>query len=435
MSPSLYDFAISDLGERKIPSPLNTAGFVADNKRLLFDCYLNSYDQNKNRHGQPLSVELAGPREKIFFAPARAKAAVVTCGGLCPGINDVIRSITMELFYRYGVKNILGIRYGFRGLIPEYGLKPLLLSPELVKDITSIGGSFLSCSRGHQNVDRMIRTLTDYQIDMLFCIGGDGTMRAVEEINAKLRQKDLKIAVIGIPKTIDNDLNLIQKSFGFDTAIAQTVHAIRCAHVEAKGAINGIGLVKIMGRLSGHIAANAALAQNDTNFVLIPEVPFALHGNKGFLSYLEKRIKASGHAVILVAEGAGQDLLRNHTDTIETDPSGNLRLYDIGIFLKNEIEKYFQKINLEINLKYIDPSYMIRSVPANAADSIYCGSLGQDAVHAAMAGKTGLLVALMKGEYVHLPLSAAASRRKIDPRGEVWLRVLEATGQPPVMED
>ena len=435
MSSPIYDFTIADLGERKIASPLNIANFMADNKRLLFDCYLDSDAESKGRQGLPLSIELAGPREKIFFDPNLTKAAIVTCGGLCPGINDVIRSITMELFYRYGVKDIAGIKYGFRGLIPEYGYKPIPLSPEIVKDITSIGGSILSCSRGHQDIDTIIKSLSDSRIDILFCIGGDGTMRAVQEITARIMKRGLKIAVVGIPKTIDNDLNLIQKSFGFDTAIAETVHAIRCAHVEAKGAVNGIGLIKIMGRLSGHIAANAALAQNDTNFVLIPEVPFDLNGEKGFLHTLEKRIKSSCHAVVLVAEGAGQDLLRQPDEIIDTDPSGNIRLNDIGIFLKNEIEKYFQKINLESNLKYIEPSYMIRSVPANASDSIYCSSLGQYAVHAAMAGKTGLLVALMRDEYVHLPLSAAVSRRRIDPQAEVWLRVLEATGQPPYMKD
>jgi 6-phosphofructokinase 1 len=435
MNSPIYDFTISELGERKIVSPLNIANFLSSDKRLLFDCHLDSYAENKDRQGLPLSIELAGPSRNIFFDPSFTKAAIVTCGGLCPGINDVIRSITMELFYRYGVKDISGIKYGFRGLIPEYGHKTVQLLPEIVKDITHIGGSILSCSRGHQDINKIIGSLVDSRIDILFCIGGDGTMRAVQQITAGIMQRDLKIAVVGIPKTIDNDLGLIQKSFGFDTAIAQTVHAISCAHVEAKGAVNGIGLIKIMGRLSGHIAANAALAQNDTNFVLIPEVPFTLEGKNGFLPSLEKRIKSSGHAVVLVAEGAGQDLMHRIDDPVETDPSGNLRLYDIGIFLKNKIENYFQRINQEINLKYIEPSYMIRSVPANASDSIYCSSLGQYAVHAAMAGKTGLLVALLRDEYVHLPLSAAVSRRKIDPQGDLWLRVLEATGQPPSMLD
>jgi 6-phosphofructokinase 1 len=429
-----YDFSIADLGERKIISPLNIANFTTEGKRLLFNSFLDTSAESKDRQALPLSIELAGPRQNIYFTPSRTKAAIVTCGGLCPGINDVIRSITMELFYRYEVKDILGIKYGLRGLIPEYCHDIIQLSPDIVKDITSIGGSFLSCSRGPQNIGALVDTLARLKIDILFCIGGDGTMRAVQEIVNEIKKRNLKIALVGIPKTIDNDLNLIQKSFGFDTAISETVKAIRCAHVEAKGAVNGIGLIKIMGRLSGHIAANAALAQNDTNIVLIPEIPFDLYGEKGFLNALERRIKASGHAVILLAEGAGQDLLRRVDDPVVTDPSGNLRLYDTGIFLKNEIEKYFQKINLEINLKYIDPSYMVRSVPADASDSIYCSSLGQYAVHAGMAGKTGLLVALMKEEYVHLPLSAAASRRRIDPQGDLWLRVLEATGQPSSMK-
>ncbi len=385
--------------------------------------------------GDPLSVELAGPREKIFFDPARTKAAIVTCGGLCPGINDVIRSVTMTLFYRYGVKEILGVKYGLWGLNPASALEFINLTPEFVDDITSIGGSILSTSRGPQNVNVMVDYLARLNINILFCVGGDGTMRAVSQIANLINEKNLKIAIVGIPKTIDNDLDLIQKSFGFDTAIEKSVEAIKSAHVEAKGALNGIGLVKIMGRHSGYIAAHAALAQNDTNFVLIPEVPFDLEGERGLLKTLERRIKLRGHAVILVAEGSGQDLIRKDNTLIEKDSSGNIRLLDIGLFLKNAIENHFKKIKLEINLKYIEPSYLIRSVPANASDGIYCSSLGQYAVHAGMAGKTSLLVALMKEEYVHLPLDAAISRRKIDPQGNLWSRVLETTGQPISMKN
>ena len=430
-----YDFTIKNLGEARIKSPLNIANFTQDEKRLLFNSYLDEYSTLTDFEGNPLSLELAGPREKIYFDSARTKAAIVTCGGLCPGINDVIRSVTMTLFYRYGVKDIMGIKYGLRGLNPAYGYKFINLTPELVDDITSIGGSILSTSRGPQDINIMVDYLNKLNINILFCVGGDGTMRAASQISDLINEKNLKIAIIGIPKTIDNDLDLIQKSFGFDTAIEKSVEAIKSAHVESKGALNGIGLIKIMGRLSGHIAAHAALAQNDTNFVLIPEVPFDLEGEKGFLKTLEKRIKLKGHAVILVAEGSGQDLLKNDSIPIEKDSSGNIRLLDIGIFLKNSIESYFKRINLEINLKYIEPSYLIRSVPANASDSIYCSSLGQYAVHAGMAGKTSLLVALMKEEYVHLPFNAEISRKRIDPQGNLWLRVLETTGQPISMKN
>jgi 6-phosphofructokinase 1 len=430
-----YDFFITNLGKRLFKSPLNISNFTQDKKRLLFNTYLDNYLSCTDKEGQPLSVELAGPRDKIFFDPSQTKATIVTCGGLCPGINDVIRSLTMTLFHRYGVKNILGVKYGLMGLNPASGLKLISLTPEFVNDITSIGGSILSTSRGPQDVDVMVDYLVRLNINILFCIGGDGTIRAAEKIIAEVTRRNLKIAIVCIPKTIDNDLNLIQKSFGFDTAIEKTVEAIKSAHVEAKGAFNGIGLIKIMGRNSGHIATHAALAQNDTNFVLIPEVPFDLEGKNGFLTTLKKRIKSRGHAVILVAEGAGQDILRNNISPMEKDPSGNIRLLNIGLFLKNAIEDYFKKIDLEINLKYIEPSYLIRSVPANASDSIYCNSLGQYAVHAGMAGKTGILVALMKDEYVHLPLNTVTSSRKIDSQDNTWLRVLETTGQPPSMKN
>jgi 6-phosphofructokinase 1 len=430
-----YNFSITNLGKRLIKSPLNIGNFTQDKKRLLFNSYLDNYLSSTDKKGQPLSVELAGPRDKIFFDPSQTKAAIVTCGGLCPGINDVIRSLTMTLFHRYGVKKILGVKYGLMGLNPASAHKFINLTPEFVKDITSLGGSILSTSRGPQDVKVMVDYLVRLNINILFCIGGDGTIRAAEKITAEVTRRNLKISIVCIPKTIDNDLNLIEKSFGFDTAIEKAAEAIKSAHVEAKGAFNGIGLIKIMGRNSGHIATHAALAQNDTNFVLIPEVPFDLEGKNGFLITLKKRIKSRGHAVILVAEGAGQDILRNNISPMEKDPSGNIRLLNIGLFLKNAIEDYFKEIDLEINLKYIEPSYLIRSVPANASDSIYCNSLGQYAVHVGMAGKTGILVALMKDEYVHLPLNTVTSSRKIDSQDNTWLRVLETTGQPPSMKN
>ncbi|NLN38556.1 MAG: ATP-dependent 6-phosphofructokinase, partial [Smithella sp.] len=405
------DFKITSLGPCRIGSPLNLSGFISDNNRILFNSRIDDYADRLDESGRPLSLECAGPREKIFFDPAHTKAAVVTCGGLCPGINDVIRSLTMTLFYRYGVKQILGIKYGLRGLNPAFGHKPVHLTPDFVKDITHIGGSILSSSRGPQDADVMVDYLESMKVNILFCVGGDGTMRAAEKLTQTITARGTSISVIGIPKTIDNDLSLIERSFGFDTAIEKTVEAIRCAHVEAKGAHHGIGLVKIMGRESGYITATAALAQGDANFVLIPEVPFDLEGKKGFLETLKKRMKAREHAVILVAEGAGQELMNQGSTQRKTDASGNIRLYDIGLFLKNSIEEYFSQQNFEINLKYIEPSYLIRSVPANASDSIYCSLLGQYSVHAAMSGKTGLLVALRKDEYVHLPLSAVISGR------------------------
>jgi 6-phosphofructokinase 1 len=430
-----YDFTIQSLGECTIDSPLNVSYYTTDNRRVLFNVDLHHYADLKAPDGLPLSVEVAGPRAKIVFDPARTKAAIVTCGGLCPGINDVIRAVVMELYYRYGVQNIIGIRYGFQGFIPKYRHEVVQLSPEVVKDIHAIGGSILSSSRGRQEIGEIVNTLKHMNIDILFCIGGDGTMRAAEYITDEITKRTLNVSVIGIPKTIDNDLNLIQKTFGYDTAISEAVKAIECAHVEAKGAPMGIGLVKIMGRQSGHITTGAALAMSDVNYVLIPEVPFDLEGENGFLKVLERRLLLRSHCVILVAEGAGQELMHREDGPVETDASGNLRLQDIGPFLKTRIEDYFKQKGMEVNLKYIDPSYTIRSVPANASDSIYCGALGQYAVHAGMAGKTGMLVGLMKDEYVHLPLKMVGSGAKVNPEGNVWMRVLESTGQPPSMKN
>lgn len=338
------------------------------------------------------------------------------------------------MYFNYNVKNIVGVKYGLRGLNPDFKHELVRLSPEVVKDISSFGGSILSTSRGPQDIRVIVDYLTKSNINILFCIGGDGTIRAAEKITAEINKQNLKIAVICIPKTIDNDLHLIQKSFGFDTAIEKAAEAIKSAHVEARGMFNGIGLIKIMGRHSGHIAAYATLAQSDVNFVLIPEVPFDLEGQSGFLTALKKRMNARGHAVIIVAEGAGQNLLKGDNCPLEKDASGNIRLLDIGLYLRHAIENYFKKSNMEINLKYIEPSYLIRSVPSNASDDIYCNMLGQYAVHAGMAGKTGILVGLLKDEYVHLPLKAVASGRKIDPQGDIWLRVMETTGQPASMK-
>ena len=435
MGFELKDFSIQCLGERTIPSSVMVSYFTPDDKRTLFNNDLQHFLEDKTSAEAPLSLEIAGPREHIYFDPPKTKAAIVTCGGLCPGINDVIRSVVMELYHRYGVGNIVGIRYGFQGLISRFGHQVVELTPEIVNDIHADGGSILSSSRGRQDIEEMVNVLKRMNVDIFFCIGGDGTMRAVECITEEITRRQLNISVIGIPKTIDNDLNLIDKTFGFDTSISEAVKAIQCAHVEAKGAPMGIGLVKIMGRQSGHIAVHAALAQNDVNFVLVPEVPFDLEGENGFLKALENRMRQRHHCVILVAEGAGQDLMRRNDSIIETDASGNLKLLDIGLFMKSTIEDYFKKVGIDINLKYIDPSYMIRSVRANAGDSIYCGALGQYAAHAGMAGKTGMLVGLFRGEYVHLPLKIVTSGKTVDPVGNIWMRVIESTGQPLSMKN
>lgn len=356
-------------------------------------------------------------------------AAVVTCGGLSPGLNDVIRSIVMELWHGYHVTEIHGIRYGYEGLISRHGHRPLKLRPETVSNIQSFGGTILGSSRGPQSINEMVNGLEQLGVDILFAIGGDGTLKAAEALALEIQRRGLRKSVIGIPKTIDNDIMYLDKSFGFETAFAEAVKAVSCAHVEAICANNGIGLVRLMGRESGFIACYATLASQQVNFCLIPEVHFELDGPNGFLEALRHRIALRKHAVIVVAEGAGQTLLS--TDSAGTDASGNPRLGDIGSFLRGEISHFFQSRNMPITLKYIDPSYAIRSVPASPQDNVYCTILAQNAAHAGMAGKTNMLVGRWHDTFVHIPLAlVTGGRRKIEPEGDVWRSVLEATGQP-----
>jgi 6-phosphofructokinase 1 len=189
-------------------------------------------------------------------------------------------------------------------------------------------------------------------------------------------------------------------------------------------------MVKLMGRHSGFIACSAALATNEADFVLIPEVSFGLEGENGLLEALRRCILQKGNALIVVAEGAGQELFNDSIK--DTDPSGNILFNDIGLLLKRHIEKYFKERSLDVRFKYIDPSYMIRGVPANPHDSIYCAHLAQNAVHAAMAGKTGVAMGCWRGHYVHVPIGlAVAGRKQVDPKGDLWRSLIEATGQSP----
>jgi 6-phosphofructokinase 1 len=428
---------IRSLGERTISSPLEkimaegTPGhaFYSDDHRVLVNHELPNVARIIEAKREFPCFEVAGPRKKIFFDPTRTNCAIVTCGGLCPGQNDVIRSIVMQAHYRYGVRRIYGIRYGFEGLIPEFGHEIIRLTPDLIGSIHEFGGTWLGTSRGPQDVRRMVDRLEELEVGILFVIGGDGSQRGALAIEEEARRRNAPIAVVGVPKTIDNDMIYMDKSFGYETAAAAAVQAVHAAHTEARSSRGGVGLVKLMGRHSGFIACSAAIASGEVNCVLIPEVPFALEGDHGFLEVMRQRVVSRGHAVIIAAEGAGQEHIG---PTGQTDASGNARLGDIGHFLKDRLVEHFRKCQTPITLKYIDPSYMIRSVPASPQDRIYCMRLGQAAVHAGMAGKTGLIVARWHSTYVHVPIVVATSaRRTVDPGKDIWLSVLESTGQPP----
>jgi 6-phosphofructokinase 1 len=424
------------LGRANIISPIKRQGrssqrqhcFISEDSRIIVDIQ-TEYVQDAVKTGQTLlSFEQAGPREMIYFDPSKLKCAVVTCGGLCPGLNDIIRAIVLELYHIYSVKTIYGIRHGLQGFIPEYGHDILDLTPATVSGIQDMGGTILGSSRGSQDIGVVVDCLERMSIGILFMVGGDGTLMASKKIADEIEKRNLKISVVGIPKTIDNDIFLVSRSFGFDSAVDVATLAIKGAHNEAEAYPNGIGLIKLMGRHSGFLAATAALAQQDANFVLIPEVDIDLNGETGFLQALENRVRTRNHAVVIVAEGAGQNFFENKEK--KYDPSGNIVLQDIGLFLKDKITRWFNDKDIPVSLKYIDPAYIIRSLAANANDSVFCGLLGRDAVHAGMAGKTKLLISYWNNHYVHVPMEAAAGRQKrLDPNGRLWQSVLEATGQ------
>lgn len=436
------DLIVKELGRCTVQSPLHlshTVGddiydYVKDTDRVLLENSLESFIRHRDSGETPLSFEKAGPRELIYFEPAKTKVGIVTCGGLCPGLNNVIRSLVYQFYYRYGVRNIVGFQYGYEGLVPKYNHPIVELTPDMVEYIYQSGGSILGSSRGNQDVGLIVDTLERMSINILFCIGGDGTLRGAQAIHEEIERRGLKISIAGIPKTIDNDINFIDKTFGFETAFTIAKEIILNAHNEAHGAYNGIALIKLMGRDSGFIAASAVLSTQEVNFVLVPEIEFDLYGENGFLNSLKKRLKNRHHALIVVAEGAGQFLFDDKN--VQHDASGNVKYKDIGLYLKEKITEEFEKDDFPFNLRYIDPSYIIRSAPANANDSKFCHLLAQNAGHAAMAGKTNFVVGNWAEHFTLLPISVAvAERKKIEPESELWHNVLEASGQPLSMKN
>jgi len=427
--------AIDRLGDGGVLSPLRERHqfFVSDDERVIVDSELQALVPYLRRGDLPPSFERAGPRERLFFDPARITCGVLTCGGLCPGLNNVIRSVVLQLHYGYGVRRVLGFRYGYAGLAPQSGHEPWVLTPEVVESLHQHGGTVLGSSRGPQDLGVMVDTLVACGVDVLIVIGGDGGLRGASALAGEIRRRGLPIAVVGVPKTIDNDLQWTTRSFGFDTAVSEASKVILAAHAEARGAWNGVGLVKLMGRHSGFIAAHASLACSDVNFCLVPEVPFTLDGEGGFLDALERRLAEKHHAVVVVAEGAGQELCASD-GAVERDASGNAKLADVGVFLRDRIAAHFSKRRFDATVRYIDPSYTIRSQPATASDAQLCLALGQYAAHAAMAGRTDVVVGTWNQHPVHVPIPlAVACRRRLDTDGDFWRHVLDATGQPPSM--
>lgn len=412
---------ITLLGDAAYPSPLSFS--VAENLMVPADVEWPD--------GTPpddmLLFEKAGPRARLFFNPAATTAAIVTCGGLCPGLNNVIRSVTRELIRGYGAKSVLGIRGGYCGLDPSAGRPPLNLVEDTVEEIHQKGGTLLGTSRGPVDIARAVDFLIGRGVNILFTVGGDGTQGGGHALFAEAQKRGHPLAVVGIPKTIDNDVLHVSRTFGFGTAVGEAVRVIDSAHTEARSVENGVSVVKLMGRHAGFIAAAATVASQDVNFCLVPEQTFSLSGAGGLLAALEKRLEKKGHAVVVVAEGAGQELLGTGGGK---DASGNVKLQDIGQFLRDEINAHFKSRGIEMTMRYFDPSYQIRGCPANTEDALLCDRMGRHAVHAAMAGKTGMVISYLNGQFVHVPISViAAGGKRLDLEGELWRAVISSTGQ------
>ncbi len=431
------DLDVPTLGPTRIDSPLSAVladrgrshYHVDESDRVLFDDTAAMI----SARGVPLEAlpgfEPGGPRRKIYFDPTKTRVGIVTCGGLCPGVNDVIRGLVHSLTQHYGVHRITGFRNGYRGFIAKYGYEVVDLTPESVEGIDERGGTILGTSRGEQDAEQIVDCLERMNINILFTIGGDGTMRGAMNIAKVISERGSRIAVVGVPKTIDNDIPYIQHSFGFQTAFARAAEFIRAARVEAASTPNGVSIVRVMGRHSGFIASYATLAASQADVVLLPEVPFSLHGPDGVLAYVRRLVKDQGNAVIVVAEGAGQELMADAPHAF--DASGNIKLHDVGALLRDEVIKEFAHAGVDVTVRYLDPSYTIRSVPANPYDRVYCLRLAHAAVHAAMSGRTEVTVGRWNGRFVHVPMPLVVSgRNQVDPDGDLWLGVLEVTGQP-----
>lgn len=426
---SAEDLNVERLGACTIESPIRNREFIGTKERVLVSENIHCLDSAAKILGTTPSFERAGPHPKIFHDPAWSRVGIITAGGLCPGLNHVIKGLVEILTCDYSIKTIYGIRYGYAGLIPRYGYEPILLDNDTVDTIHEQGGTMLGSSRGQQETGEIVDALARMNINILFCIGGDGSLRCARDIADECKRRKLAISVVGIPKTIDNDLHFVGRSFGFETAVAEATHIIQAAHTEAKGTFNGIGLVKLMGRDAGFIAAYASLAHPVVNFCLIPELKFEMQGQHGLLKALERRFQSGkDHVVIVVAEGAGQEHITH--EPVRKDPSGNILKKDIGTYLFQQISNHFKKLNIESSVKYFDPSYTIRSVPARGTDAIRCYMLARNAVHAAMAGRTNCVVGNQGEWYTLVPIKlATVERQQVNLNSDLWRAVLDATGQ------
>jgi len=366
----------------------------------------------------------ANATRHIYWDPKDVRAAIVTCGGLCPGLNSVVRELTDCLYNEYGVKDILGMRGGYHGLSNPEELTPMYLTPKIVNEIHMKGGSVLMAGRGGNDCIRIVDKLKERDINMLFVVGGDGTQSGAHALFLEARKRKMPISIVGVPKSIDNDVMYFDKTFGFESAVAEAVSVIRGSFVEATSANRAVSIVKLMGRDAGFVSMYAAVASNLVDLCLIPEVDVKL---QDVLAYVDKVLAQKGYMVVAVAEGAGQ----NFVESEGVDPTGHTKYGDVGVFLRDAINEHLKRSDDGGRSFYFDPSYMIRAVPANPIDHIFCSRLSRDAVHTAMRGYTGVCVGPIHNIIIIMPMNNIASRQKtVNVHRNMWQVCVHQSGMP-----
>uniref|UniRef100_A0A7S1RYX3 Phosphofructokinase domain-containing protein n=1 Tax=Alexandrium catenella TaxID=2925 RepID=A0A7S1RYX3_ALECA len=360
--------------------------------------------------------------KEIWWDPSEVRAAVVTCGGLCPGLNSIIREVTNTLWHQYDVRHIYGIQAGYNGLSNPEKHKPIQLSPDKVRDIHMKGGSILKAGRGGFNPEQICDRLERLGINMVFTVGGDGTQHASHLLYEEAKRRNLDISIVGLPKSIDNDILFFDKTFGFDSAVSTAADIMRNGWVEATSCDKGVGIVKLMGRDAGFVAMHAALASTIVDLVMIPEVNVKL---EDVIEHIDSTLARKNFMLIAIAEGAGQEFVA----TGEKDATGHTKYGDIGTFLRDEINAHLKKSGGRSF--YIDPSYIIRSCPIRPNDHIYCSRLARDAVHCAMRGYTGVCVGPIHNIIVIMPSELIASgKRRVKLTSSAWQSCVQSCNMP-----
>lgn len=354
------------------------------------------------------------------------RIGVLTGGGDCAGLNAVIRAITRCAVSRYGI-NVIGIRDGFEGLLGEP--RTVSLTTNMVKGLLFRGGTILGSSNkgdpfayksvDHGKVmstdrsDEVLSNIHDLELDCLFVIGGDGT----NAIAYKIFQRG--VPVIGIPKTIDNDLGATDVTFGFDTAVNVVVDAIDRLQTTAESH-HRVMIIETMGRNAGWIALEAGLA-GGADVILIPEIPFEVE--KIYDTILHRRKAGRNFTIICVAEGAkpkGGDVV---VKKMVADSAEPVRLGGIGERLAGWLEKYDVGECRATVLGHIQ-----RGGTPTAFDRNLCTRLGAGAVHAAVHGDFGKMVVLRNSRIEVVPIQEAIAQiRLVDPESD-WVRTAIDTG-------